>query len=122
VIIESDVYSEHFYELLVTDKRYVIAFGSRGCFGKKQLVQTDNGLKKISKVQVGDMVKSANPLTGDVEFKPVINVFKYENNEKCIKINYDNQIIICTLDHKFYYQGEFVEIAKILKDNGININ
>ncbi len=30
MIIESNVYSEHFYSLLETDKRYVVAYGSRG--------------------------------------------------------------------------------------------
>ena len=47
--------------------------------------------------------------------------FKYENKDKCIKMNYNGKIIVCTLDHKFYYKGEFVEIAKILEENGYTI-
>ena len=119
--IKKTAYSSHFRDFLISDKRYQILFGSRGCFGKKQLVETDRGLKKISKVRIGDNIRSVYMETNKIEFKPVVNLFKYENTDKCIKINYDNKIIICTLEHKFYYKGEFVEIAKILKENGINI-
>lgn len=119
--IKKTAYSSHFRDFLISILRYQILFGSRGCFGKKQLIETDRGLKKISKIKVGDNVRSVNTDTNRIEYKPVLNVFKYDNIDKCIKINYDNRIIICTLEHKFYYKGEFVEIAKILKENGINI-
>lgn len=114
-------YSKAFIPVLESKHRYLVCYGSRGCFAKKTKVVTNRGLKKISNVKIGDVVKSYNQETKQIEFKEVTNTFKYQNNDKCIKINYDNQIIICTLDHKFFYKGEFVEIAKILKDNGISI-
>ena len=119
--IKQSAYSKHFKDLLLTNSRYVIAFGSRGCFGKKTKIKTKKGITKISKINVGEEVLSYNEDNNQKEYKKVVNIFKYENNEKCIKINYDNKEIICTLDHKFYYKGEFVEIAEILKENGINI-
>lgn len=122
MILEDSAYSKSFEPIIYSWDRYIIAYGGRGCFAKKQLIQTKNGLKKISKVKVGESVLSVNTETGIKEYKKVLNTFKHQNNDKCVRINYDNQIIICTLDHKFYYKGEFVEIAKILKENGININ
>jgi hypothetical protein len=122
MILHEDSYSAHFYDLLTTKARYVFAMGGRGCFAKKQLLQTNRGLKKISKMKVGDVVKSYNVKTKEIEYKRVINTFKYENQDKCIKFVYDGKVIICTLDHKFFYKGEFVQIAKILEENGIKIN
>lgn len=121
VKIKRNQYSAHFKDVLLSEHRYLVCFGSRGCFAKKTKVITNKGLKKISKIKVGDFVKSYNLENKKVEYNEVLNVFKYQNKEKCIKINYDNKIIICTLDHKFFYKGEFVEIAKILKENDINI-
>ena len=120
--VQPSSYSNHFKDFLFDRSRYQILFGGRGCFGKKTKVETKNGYKKISKIKIGDVVKSFNFNKNISEFKEVVNVFKYENKDKCIKINYDGRIIICTLDHKFYYKGEFIEIAKILKENEISIN
>jgi hypothetical protein len=122
IILEESATSDKFKPLILNEYRYNIQMGSRGCFGKKQKVETINGLKKISKIKIGEIVKSYNTETKEVEYKKVIDTFKYENKEKCIKMNYNGKIIVCTLDHKFFYQGEFVEIAKILESNGININ
>lgn len=119
--LKRNAYSKKFKDVLISKNRYVCLFGSRGCFGKKQKITTRAGLKKIYKIKKGDFVKSFNEKNNTIEYKEVINIFKYENKEKCLKINYDNKEIICTFDHKFYYKGEFVEIAKILKENGINI-
>ena len=121
IIVNPDSYSSAFYEPIVSEDRYIILYGGRGCFAKKTKIQTPNGLKKICNVKENDLVYSVNTETKAIEQKKVLNVFKYENKDKCIRINYDNKIIICTLDHRFYYKGEFVEIAKILKENGINI-
>lgn len=120
--IKREWYSEHFKAFLGTKKRYQILYGGRGCFAGTQLIETNKGLKPISEIKVGDTVLSANISRKNKEFKEVVNVFAYENLDKCIKINYDNNEIICTLDHKFYYNGEFKEIGKILQENGIIIN
>ena len=114
-------YSEHFKYFLSSKERYQILFGGRGCFGVGQLIETKQGLKPISKIKVGDTVLSANLTENKQEFKEVVNVFEYENSDKCIKINYDNREIICTLDHKFYHNGEFKPIKDILNENGIII-
>ena len=114
-------YSEHFKYFLSSKERYQILYGGRGCFGGGQLIETKQGLKPISKIKVGDTVLSANLTENKQEFKEVVNVFEYENSDKCIKINYDNREIICTLEHKFYHNGEFKPIKDILNENGIII-
>ena len=119
--LKRSAYSEKFKDLFSCKKRIVCLFGGRGCFGENQNIETINGYKPISDIQNGDLVKSFNEKSKKIEFKEVVNVFKYKNADKCIRFIYDNKEIICTLDHKFYYKGKFVEIQKILKENGINI-
>jgi hypothetical protein len=121
VDVKPEWYSKHFLEFLKRKDRYQILYGGRGCFGGSQLIETKQGLKPISQIKVGDTVLSANVPDNKQEFKEVVNVFEYENKDKCIKIDYDGKEIICTLDHKFYYNGEFKTIKDILNENGINI-
>lgn len=49
------------------------------CLGKDELVTTANGLKKISEIEMGDLV-----LTHKGRFKPVTRVFTNSNNDKCL--------------------------------------
>ena len=121
VDVKPEWYSKHFLDFLKSKQRYQILYGGRGCFGGGQLIETKQGLKPISKIKVGDTVLSANLSENKQEFKEVVNVFEYENSDKCIKINYDNKEIICTLEHKFYHNGEFKPIKDILNENGIII-
>ena len=68
----------------------------RGCFTADSLVHTDNGLKSIKDVQIGDKV-----ITKDGKFEKVYNTMEYDIEEEMIQIN--NGIgykSICTLDHK----------------------
>ena len=68
----------------------------RGCFTADSLVHTDNGLKSIKDVQIGDKV-----ITKDGKFEKVYNTMEYDIEEEMIQIN--NGVgykSICTLDHK----------------------
>ena len=64
----------------------------KGCFLGSTRITTDNGLKCIKDISIGDMVKTH---TG--EFKPVIDTM-IEQSSDLIEINGQ----ICTTDHKFY--------------------
>ena len=120
--LSESAYSKKFANLIKSHDRYLIAYGGRGCFNSNQKVQSSKGLISISSVNVGDDILSYNHSNNKPEFKKVVNTFKYKNKDKCVKIVLKNSIIICTLDHKFYYKGEYLAIEKILEINGININ
>jgi hypothetical protein len=106
------------------DKRYVIITGGRGCFTADQEIETLEGRKKISEVDIGDAVYSY-----DVENKlymtdKVVNKFEYDN-KKLVKVKLkDGSEIKCTPDHKFFFRGEWLQIQEILtifdewKNNG----
>lgn len=64
-----------------------------GCFTPKMEVITDNGLKKISDIKVGDLVKTHTNTT-----KRVNEVFEYDRDEEIMVIN----DIECTKNHEFY--------------------
>lgn len=70
------------------------------CFTPDNLVLTSKGYKKISEIQIGDLV-----LTHTGNFKPVINVFtrKYEGDILRIKSSSSPEYIECTPNHKFQY-------------------
>lgn len=65
-----------------------------GCFLAGSKVITDNGIKNIEDVKVGDVVK-----THKDRFKKVVNTFIFDRNEKILNIN-DN--IKCTKNHEFF--------------------
>jgi len=64
-----------------------------GCFVPGTLVNTENGLKKIEEVKVGDKVFSH---TGKLQ--PVVDTLVFDRDEEIVSING----IDCTKNHEFY--------------------
>jgi intein/homing endonuclease len=107
------LFSPVFKSVYKAKKRFVVVYGGAGCFTEKQLIITDKGYKKISKIKIGDNVLSYNGI--DNEFKKVNDVFKYKNNKKTLRIKLSNgKIIEATEDHKFYYGGAWVQLKDIV--------
>lgn len=77
-----------------------------GCFVAESQILTDNGYKKISDIEINDMV-----LTHKGRFKKVLATSLYLEEDDLIQINND----ISTKDHKYFV------INKYDKDN-VNIN
>lgn len=106
--------NESYQDITNTDKRYIIVTGGRGCFHGDQLVVTNNGTKQIKDILIGDFVKSYNHKKECFEFKEVLNVFEYDN-EEIIKIKLKNGTVInVTENHKFFYKGEYICIKHLL--------
>ena len=71
--------------------------------GDTNLTMSDNTIKNIKELKVGDMVKT---LDGD---KTIENVFIYENSP-IMQIELENgEIIKCTPNHKFLVTDEWTE-------------
>ena len=97
--------------------RLIAHQGGTYCFAPGTNIVTKEGLKPIYEIQVGDIVKTFNESTGDIEWKKVVDKFKYSNEKKTIKIRLKSGIsITCTEDHKFYYNGKWVAIIDILNN------
>ena len=84
--------------------------GGAGCFTGETLIKTINGDIPISEIKIGDCVLSYNLNLGISEFKQVVNKFAYggdHQKRKVIIFDYCNQLIKCTYEHEFYYEGNW---------------
>lgn len=108
--------------------RIIANKGGTSCFSGNTLIDTKLGPLKISLISKGDEVASYGR---DVEFKKVVNVFRYKNNKKTIRVNLrGGGSIIATEDHKFYFKGGWVSLKEILslkygnleEDKGVQAN
>lgn len=84
--------------------------GTPGCFDGDTLVYTKDGYKKIKNVMENDMVLTFNEYTKEDEWNYVKEKFIYKPEKTMLEIEFENgQKVICTEDHKFYINGEWVE-------------
>ena len=74
------------------------------CFKEGTLVQTENGLKPIEDIQVGDLVLAYDEETGNQAFKPVKQLFRNQTKE-WHHILVKGEEVICTAGHPFYVAG-----------------
>lgn len=89
-------------------------------------ILTDHGVLRIADIVNKNLdvkVKSYNVDTGEIEYKSINSYQKYDNNEELIEIEYPyrgnsfrKNRIICTMDHKFFTDNNYVE-AKDLRVN-----
>jgi len=94
--------------------------GSARCFAANTLVNTSTGHKPISEVTTNDYVLSFNFLTQSMEYRKVLNVYKYTGSRKLIKFKNG---ITCTPDHEFLYSGRWISANNLncIVFNGINL-
>ena len=80
-----------------------------------------DGSKSIQSIEVGDIVKCYDEDKKSIEWRKVLNKFKYNNTKRTIKVTLKNgQTIVATEDHKFYYEGGWYSLKYILSlQNGI---
>lgn len=84
-----------------------------GCFISGTLILTENGLKVIEEIQVGDYVYSKDVNTGKIEFKKVIETFVHTVKETICFYLKDSKIET-TLEHPFWiYQTDWKRAEEI---------
>jgi len=71
------------------------------CFKEGTLVETEDGLKPIEEIEVGDKVLAYDEETGEQAYKEVVRLFRNETNE-WYHIYANGEEIICTGGHPFY--------------------
>jgi hypothetical protein len=75
------------------------------CFTEDTLIKTEDGHKEIKDIEVGDLVYSEDPLTGEKGLKRVTNVFVNETSV-IVKIYVGDEEIETTPTHPFWVIGK----------------
>ncbi len=89
-----------------------------GCnsFTKDTEVHTENGLKPISEIKVGDKVLSLDERTEITSYQPVMAIIQGEQRYQLISITLDSgQSLETTKEHPFYIKGKGWNPANSLK-------
>lgn len=71
------------------------------CFKEGTLVETEDGLKPIEEIEIGDKVLAYNEETGDQAYKEVVRLFR-NTTEEWYHIYANGEEIVCTGGHPFY--------------------
>jgi hypothetical protein len=80
-------------------------WNSRACFTGDTLISTEDGLRAIQDIKVGDQVYSENPETGETGLKRVVKVLENEVNV-LVHIQVGEEEITTTLLHPFWVVGK----------------
>ena len=75
------------------------------CFAEDTLIKTDDGYKEIKDIEVGDLVYSEDPLTGEKGLKRVTNVFVNETSV-IVRVYVGDEEIETTPTHPFWVIGK----------------
>ncbi len=82
------------------------------------LVHTDQGLKPIEEVKVGEQVKSFNERTGQTSYAPVLELIQHDGTFQLVKVKVTlatGESLAATSGHPFYVQGKGWNVAANLK-------
>ena len=75
-----------------------------GCFTGDTLVSTKEGLKRIDQINEGDLILAKDIQTGEINYKPVITVYRKTTN-KLVILNVEGEEIKTTPTHLFFANG-----------------
>ena len=103
-----DSVTENFVDAVVTSfavAAITVAVGNfitrKHCFKEGTLVETEDGLKPIEEIEVGDKVLAYDEETGEQAYKPVVQLFR-NTTEEWYHVRVNEEEIVCTGGHSFY--------------------
>ena len=88
------------------------------CFTAGTMIETADGDRTIEEIQIGDLVLSANPETGEIAYKPVVNTYVHVT-DTVLYLTIDEEIIETTEDHPFWVEGQGWTSAKLLQPGDV---
>lgn len=94
------------------------------CLIPSAKLNTRESPKEISAIKPGDEVLSMNINNNELQFKPVIKLYKHKYSGNLISIKLDNNIILyCTPNHKIYTKNRgYVRADQLNKDDVLIVN
>ena len=114
-----DSVSENFVDAIVTSFAFTAVsiaasnlIQTRCCFKEGTLVETEEGLKPIEEIEVGDKVLAYDEATGEQAYKPVTRLFRNETKE-WYHVRVNGEEIVCTGGHPFYVLNAAAERQKV---------
>ncbi|ASA20281.1 hypothetical protein B9T62_05390 [Paenibacillus donghaensis] len=84
------------------------------CFTAGTKVQTEDGEKPIEEIEVGDKVLSKSDVTGEVEYKEVVQLFQKQADE-IYYVHIGDEVIETTGLHPFWLDGKGWTLVQYLK-------
>lgn len=110
-----EYFSDVYYWNRDSDKFIRINQGGTSCFSPDTRVVTLDGVKPIKDIVIGDYVKTYDTQMHKELYRPVEELFIFNNTKPTVEITLKNgSIIKCTDDHKFYIDGSWVKIKEVL--------
>lgn len=95
-----------FFANLTASEKIVVNQGGTFCFAPETLVITNRGEIPICEVKAGDLVKTMNEDTGEIEWRGVDESLCYANTKDTIRVEFESgEVLIASADHKIYYEG-----------------
>ena len=88
-----------------------IAFSQ--CFKEGTLVATEDGLKPIEEIEVGDKVLAYDEVTGEQAYKEVVRLFRNKTDE-WYHVTANGEELVCTGGHPFFVENKGFVSAKDL--------
>jgi RHS repeat-associated protein len=80
------------------------------------LVHTDQGLKPIEEIKLGEKVLSRNERSGQTSYEPVLELMQHEGTFQLVKVTLDSgESLEATAGHPFYVPGKGWNVAANLK-------
>ncbi len=88
------------------------------CFVAGTPVWTQGGPVPIEQIQVGDLVLSQDPISGRLDYRPVVTT-TLRPPTKMAKLMIGNETITATLGHRFWVTGQGWQMAKFLSSGNV---
>ena len=73
------------------------------CYDEKTRALTPNGLKKYNELKIGDLVFSLNPVTQEIELKPIEKVITQSYDGKMIRFKNKRIDLLVTPNHNMFF-------------------
>ncbi len=91
----------------------------RSCFAAGTPVWTQSGPRPIEQIQAGDLVLSQDPISGRLDYRPVLQT-TVRSPSPVVNVTIDSETITATLGHRFWVTGIGWRMAKHL-DSGYRL-
>jgi hypothetical protein len=91
-----------------------VAEGYKACFAPGTMVWTQGGRQAIETIAVGDLVLSQDPLSGELDYRPVLDTTIGDPAEVKV-LHVGDERITATLGHRFWVAGRGWQMVKFLE-------